>query len=277
MDDISDFWTWFRSPALPARLSRTHILAAGESAGGYLAIQSALLFNPAAGIRAVAATYPAQYPDVAAYNRRHAGVAADSEDDRVVDAYLAAVGRGEKAVRVATPWGMDGEAEGLIRAMGPTGRHREMMGADGRLTLGGGLGAARGRGGEGAAVWIAQGREDDLVSLVLSCSAGSGGCLANILGARSSRRGRMRWWKGSGRRCQRCRSNILWRGADMCLICLSVSTSRGSRRDWTLCGGTGSGMVKTQCSCPPIHGSSFAASSPESEAPCEVFDGSQNP
>lgn len=197
MDDISDFWTWFRSPALPSHLSRTHILAAGESAGGYLAIQSALLFNPAAGIRAVAATYPAQYPDVAAYNRRRADVAADSEDDRVVDAYLAAVGRGEKGLRVATPWGVDGEVEGLIRAMGATGRHREIMGGDGRLTLGGGLEAAREREGEGAAAWIVQGREDDLVSLVLSCSAGRG-CLANGLGARSSRRGRMRWWKGSG-------------------------------------------------------------------------------
>ncbi|KAK1836835.1 Alpha/Beta hydrolase protein [Podospora conica] len=163
MDDISDFWTWFRSPALPARLSPTQVLAAGESAGGYLSIQSALLFNPAAGIRAVAATYPAQYPDVAAYNVRHSGVVVGGEDDAVVDAYLGAVRRGEKKVRVSTPWGTYAEGEGLIQAMGPTGRHREMMGGDGRLTLGGGLEVARGRGGEGAAVWIVQGREDDLV------------------------------------------------------------------------------------------------------------------
>lgn len=168
MDDISDFWTWFRSTAtnMTPRLSSTQILAAGESAGGYLSIQSALLFNPTAGIKAVAATYPAQYPDVAAYNRRHAGVARDSEEDAVVDAYLEAVKRGEKEVRVSTPWGTYEEGQGLIMAMGPTGRHREMMGSDGRLTLEGAVRAARERRGEGAAVWIVQGREDDLVSLV---------------------------------------------------------------------------------------------------------------
>ena len=162
MDDIADFWTWFRSPALTTtfpHLSLSNVLAAGESAGGYLAIQSALLFNPAAGISAVAATYPAQYPDVKAYNLRHAGVALDSEADAVVDAYLDAVKRGEKPVRVSTPWGTSGEVQRLIEVMGPTGRHREMMGADERLTL---SGALEGKG--EAAVWIVQGREDELVS-----------------------------------------------------------------------------------------------------------------
>lgn len=71
LDDLSDFWAWTRSESglsshlaqvatgVYADLSRTIVY--GESAGGYLAIQSGLI-QPAGTIKAVIATYPLTDP-----------------------------------------------------------------------------------------------------------------------------------------------------------------------------------------------------------------------
>jgi len=65
LEDMADFWSWTRN-SLPGELEKVapgveidleRIAVAGESSGGYLAIQSALL-HPEVGIKAVIASYP---------------------------------------------------------------------------------------------------------------------------------------------------------------------------------------------------------------------------
>ncbi|THV75269.1 alpha/beta-hydrolase [Aureobasidium pullulans] len=64
LDDINDFWSWVKT-SLPSEVAKmakgvevdtTNTLVAGESAGGYLAIQSSLL-RPSAGIKAAKNTW----------------------------------------------------------------------------------------------------------------------------------------------------------------------------------------------------------------------------
>ena len=65
LEDISDFWTWFRKdlqsylaewkPGVEADLSK--LLVHGESAGGYLSVQSGLCL-PTGSINAIIAQYP---------------------------------------------------------------------------------------------------------------------------------------------------------------------------------------------------------------------------
>ena len=163
IDDISSFWAWLHSdnftssihtvfPNLTPEL--TSVVAAGESAGGYLSLQSAFLF-PHARIAAVIATYPAQYPDISAYNPRAGG---DVAAEAAVDEGLERLG---KPPRVSSPWP---ECRGLIEAMCRTGRHREMMGGDQRLTARGALAVAQEVMERLPGIWIVQGEEDDLVS-----------------------------------------------------------------------------------------------------------------
>jgi len=66
LEDFSDFWDWVRSGALQSHLDATlpgvhadlaHVAACGESAGGYLSVQSGLS-QPKGFIKAVIATYP---------------------------------------------------------------------------------------------------------------------------------------------------------------------------------------------------------------------------
>ncbi|KAF2445387.1 alpha/beta-hydrolase [Karstenula rhodostoma CBS 690.94] len=68
-EDLADFWTWFKkggvtdclsSHAVPhaeIQLDYTRVLAGGDSAGGYLAIQSGLT-QPKGGLRAIIGCYP---------------------------------------------------------------------------------------------------------------------------------------------------------------------------------------------------------------------------
>lgn len=67
LNDLTDFWTWFRdsftsvlysiAPGVEADLS--NVFVAGESAGGYLAIQSILLAQPGSQpLAMVVAQYP---------------------------------------------------------------------------------------------------------------------------------------------------------------------------------------------------------------------------
>jgi acetyl esterase/lipase len=66
LQDLSDFWTWFHDGGLTAYLSSQnvdvqldfdHVLASGDSAGGYMALMSGLL-QPRGSIKAILAQYP---------------------------------------------------------------------------------------------------------------------------------------------------------------------------------------------------------------------------
>ncbi|KAK0627435.1 Alpha/Beta hydrolase protein [Immersiella caudata] len=170
LDDVSSFFTWLHtsfpsslrsafasSPSDSPAPDLSRIAAVGESAGGYLSIQAGLLFNSHAKIRAVGAAYPAQYPDAVAYNARKLG---NAEAEKVVDGYLERVKRGEMPMRVSSPWP---EGKELVEAMCVTGRHREMMGEDERLSIGGATRIAREGGWDVPPVWVIQGEDDDLV------------------------------------------------------------------------------------------------------------------
>ena len=65
IEDLNDFWSWLENDlqsflnqsAAGTEVDLTKVLANGESAGGYLAIQSGLS-NPSSLVKAVIATYP---------------------------------------------------------------------------------------------------------------------------------------------------------------------------------------------------------------------------
>ncbi|KAK4149180.1 Alpha/Beta hydrolase protein [Chaetomidium leptoderma] len=163
LDDVADFWTWLhahlpaaihaRWPHLTPDLAR--VAAVGESAGGYLALQSALLFNGAAKLRAVIAQYPAMYPDLAGFSP--SPPAADPALAAVVTDYIKAIQPG--AVRVSTPW--PEKAELVVAAVG-SGLIRELYGEDkeGRLTLAYALAKAEE---VPPPIWVIQGDEDFMV------------------------------------------------------------------------------------------------------------------
>jgi len=160
LDDVADFWEWVRSslpgllaekcPGLSLDLDRTAVV--GESAGGFLSLQSAFLW-PEARIRVVLAQYCGMYPDITSYNQRPAVV--PPEADEFIDRYLAQIKPG--TIRLSSPFPalMD-----LGMAMRQTGRHREWLGNDERLTLGYGLKAAKSI----PPIWVMQGKDDQIVS-----------------------------------------------------------------------------------------------------------------
>ncbi|KAK3294507.1 Alpha/Beta hydrolase protein [Chaetomium fimeti] len=165
LDDIADFWTWLHA-ALPGTIRAqfphlspdlNRIAAIGESAGGYLALQSALQFSgPARGLRAVIAQYPGIFPDLPAFNPRPDPP--DAALDAVVDGYVRGLEPG--AMRVATAW--PGLADLAVAAL-QNGRLRGLLGEDpeGRLTLRYALARAEE---VPPAVWVIQGEQDTLVA-----------------------------------------------------------------------------------------------------------------
>lgn len=164
MDDIKDFWDWVgkslpryiteKWPGLTLDLSRTAVF--GESAGGYLSLQSAFLF-PSAQIKAVLAQYPAIHPDIALFKPRPAVPSPDAE--AILDAYIAHIKPG--AIRLSSPFPalMD-----IAQALNQTYRYRGWLGDDKRLTLNHGLTSAD----KIPPIWILQGVDDTIVSRSLS-------------------------------------------------------------------------------------------------------------
>ena len=159
LEDVKDFWQWTRD-SLPTflaekwpslKLDLGHTAVTGESAGGYLALQSGFLF-PSANIRVVMAQYPTIYPDIEWVPRP---VEIPTEAQAVVDAYIAKT-RGN--IRLQTPWPamMD-----FGEALRKTGKHHELMGDDERLTLEYALRTVEAL----PPLWIIQGTEDRIVSL----------------------------------------------------------------------------------------------------------------
>ncbi|GAB1319262.1 hypothetical protein MFIFM68171_09472 [Madurella fahalii] len=169
--DVADFWAWLHRsdsplsstvrglfPHLTPDLSR--IATAGESAGGFLALQSALVFNGMARVRAAIVEYGALFSDVRAWNPGPGEGVDRSAFEKVVREYMGALRDG--AVRVASPWPDRSE---LVFAALQGGLMRELYGADpdGKMTLTYALARAKERGGV-PPVWVIQGAQDSLVA-----------------------------------------------------------------------------------------------------------------
>ncbi|KAL2200801.1 Alpha/Beta hydrolase protein [Corynascus similis CBS 632.67] len=175
LDDVADFWAWLHAdftaairahfpeaPNLTPDLSR--LAATGESAGGYLALQSALYLSRQKTtknggnrnrLRAVIAQYPALFTDLAAFNTRPEQP--DPAMDALVDNFA---GRQPGSVRVSAPW--PGDVSVTVAALS-NGRLRDLYGADpeGRLTLGYALERAEE---VPPALWVVQGGDDTWVA-----------------------------------------------------------------------------------------------------------------
>jgi acetyl esterase/lipase len=149
-----------RWPHLTPDLGR--IALAGESAGGFLAVQSALMFNRVAKIRAVIAQYPSLHTDLT--TAAADGVRQRSNDPglrAVIDEYLRGIKPG--SIRVSTPFP---ELLGLLGAVlsGGWPYMFELFGEDkeGKLTLGKALAEAEE---VPPPLWVVQGKEDSYVEV----------------------------------------------------------------------------------------------------------------
>ncbi|KAH8593127.1 Alpha/Beta hydrolase protein [Bisporella sp. PMI_857] len=161
LDDLAHFWDWVHK-FLPSVLSERwpghslnldRIAVAGESAGGYLALQSASIFS-AAGIKLVMAQYCALDIENPAYNP--APITPPTDD--YLHTYLKSIKPG--SVRLSSPFPEKWE---LAQAILNAGRHREFIGPDERMNIRRNIRRAE----RLPAMWIAQGMDDDLVTFSL--------------------------------------------------------------------------------------------------------------
>jgi acetyl esterase/lipase len=164
LDDMEQFWDWVHK-SLPSVLSErwpglsldlNRVAAAGESAGGYLALQSAALF-PAANIKLVMAQYCAIDLENPAYSPPGPVPSADDP----LDEYKKALKPG--SVRLSSPFP---EKWQLTKAILDSGRHREVIGPDERMNLRRNIRQAR----KLPPMWIAQGMHDAMVSFAIYLS-----------------------------------------------------------------------------------------------------------
>lgn len=163
LEDIGDFWTWLHAhlpaavhtqwPHLTPDLDR--VVAVGESAGGYLSMQSALLFNRTAKLRATIAQYPGLYPDLKAFGERPKN--ADPKADVIVEEYVKNIKPG--AIRTSSTWP---EVTEFLFAVLGNGLLEQMYGEDkeGKMTLRYALEHAEE---VPPPVWVIQGSEDHIV------------------------------------------------------------------------------------------------------------------
>jgi acetyl esterase/lipase len=136
-------------PGLILDLDRTAV--SGESAGGYLALQSGFLF-PSADIKVVMGQYCAIYPDI---KWRPGPAEGAVEANEFIEAYLAQIKPGD--IRLTSPFP---ERVDLGDAMRQSGRYNEWIGEDERLRLDYCLRTAESI----PPIWIMQGTEDSRVS-----------------------------------------------------------------------------------------------------------------
>ncbi|KFZ23672.1 hypothetical protein V502_01855 [Pseudogymnoascus sp. VKM F-4520 (FW-2644)] len=158
LDDLRDFWEWTlqslstfvaeKWPGLILDLAR--IAVSGESAGGYLALQSGFLF-PSADIKVVMGQYCAIYPDIKWRPGPGEGAV---EANEFIEAYLAQIKPGDIRLTSPFPEGMD-----LGNAMRQSGRYNEWIGEDERLRLDYCLRTVENI----PPIWIMQGIEDSRV------------------------------------------------------------------------------------------------------------------
>lgn len=160
LDDVKDFWAWVRNtlpseivarwPHLSVDVERTAVF--GESAGGYLSLQSAFLC-PEANIKLLIPQYCAMFPDIDAYIQR--GLPQENADT-IAETYLKNIEPG--AIRLHSPyWDF---LPTLMSFFNPI-RKKQVMGDDKRMTLGYSLEHTKNL----PPIWMAQGTDDVIVSL----------------------------------------------------------------------------------------------------------------
>tara|TARA_R110002003_G_scaffold391_2_gene19438 strand:+ start:18596 stop:19285 length:690 start_codon:yes stop_codon:yes gene_type:complete len=134
--DLADFWTWFRAggvtaflaslpPSRDLQLDYDRVLVTGDSAGGYMALMSALT-QPRGAVRAVLAQYPMTW-----YLRREQAdgyLDGPAPGPGTVDEHVAAIVPGS-VVSCATP----PARMGLSYTLSAFGRYREFFGEDEKL------------------------------------------------------------------------------------------------------------------------------------------------
>jgi len=168
--DVEDFWVWVHG-CLPAEVSKKYpgltvdlnrTAACGESAGGYLSVQSALIFHDKTNIKVVMAQYCGMHPDIPYYNpepevaKDEAAAVELAEANQYLTNYSANIKPG--TIRRSDPFPALVEWQ---RAMQQTGRHRDFLGDDERLTLEYGLRTAMAV----PPMWVIQGTDDTIVSI----------------------------------------------------------------------------------------------------------------
>ncbi|KAI5201084.1 hypothetical protein AUEXF2481DRAFT_38949 [Aureobasidium subglaciale EXF-2481] len=168
LDDIGDFWSWVKT-SLPSEVAKmangveidsNNILVAGESAGGYLAIQSSLL-HPNSGIKAVISQYGMLDNTIPQFTQKgHKNMAgAPQQPESEVNDYLHDMQKG--AVRTNThPW----EMWLFICAVVQAGRYLEFLGNGEGVHAIDNLETAK----NVPACWIIHGKEDSLVPIEAS-------------------------------------------------------------------------------------------------------------
>lgn len=171
IDDIDDFWKWVHQPQglqaavhaarpnLTVNLDR--VALHGESAGGFLSLQSAFLF-PHAKLKVVMAHFPTMYTDLEhePLPSRSKDVPPGSEADALIDKYIGDLPNNPGAVRTSSPWP---EMADFIFATFNTGRLKSLLGDDERMTLRYAL--SKSKDVPLAPLWVAQGIQDLIVSL----------------------------------------------------------------------------------------------------------------
>ncbi|GLA81452.1 hypothetical protein AtubIFM56815_005103 [Aspergillus tubingensis] len=134
LDDVKDFWAWLHS-SLPTEVGRARkglspqlskVAVAGESAGGYLSLQSAFLF-PEARISVVLAQYATLDIDSPFYNPPPPS---PPSGHSIVNEYLAKLK--PSSVRVSSPMP---DRWDLCEAILAEGRHREFIGNEDKVPM----------------------------------------------------------------------------------------------------------------------------------------------
>jgi acetyl esterase/lipase len=173
LEDVGDFWRWAHAklptqltsqyPGLAIDLSR--IAVTGESAGGFLTLVSGISFAPeAAGIRVLMAQYCTIDPHNAHCIAHSQNLPMSKEAAQaLLSNYMAGLEPG--AVRIASPFP---ERLDLAMALMRTKKLDMMAEAGDRFSLSRSVKTAA----KLPPVWILQGEEDSLVSVLRSLSAG---------------------------------------------------------------------------------------------------------
>ncbi|KAK4194410.1 Alpha/Beta hydrolase protein [Triangularia verruculosa] len=173
LDDISSFWSWLHA-SLPGVIASNYpkirpnldqIVTVGESAGGYLAVQSALLFQDKAKIKAVIAQYPAIWPDLEAWKTLPVPDPTSEtviKAGRVIDEYLGNLTGTEVRVDAPYPDRWELTEAGLL-----SGRSFEFWGNETAIVqsgLGHALNVSKQWGDKLPGIWVLQGENDGMVA-----------------------------------------------------------------------------------------------------------------
>ncbi|KAI9735952.1 MAG: hypothetical protein M1834_001418 [Cirrosporium novae-zelandiae] len=167
LDDVESFWNWVHSSlslevskiASEIDLDLSKIAAAGESAGGFLSIQSALLF-PDAHISLVISQYGMLDIGNPCYNSAPQNMTDGlPRQDSLLDRYVNNLRPG--AIRLSS---LPLELLDVLEAMAQEDRHREFIGTDDKLYLIKSLERAK----SVPAMWVIHGKADSI--LLVECS-----------------------------------------------------------------------------------------------------------